>query len=67
VLAFQVVALVALEMNVYIVTDSEKKNSTIPKLVKHMNDLSELNELKPEFLMKFSSEYGGGEFEFPGS
>lgn len=67
VLMFQVFALVALEMNVYVVTEGADSNSTVPKLVKHMDELMVLNELKPKFIMKFGGVYDEGEFEFPGA
>jgi len=49
------------------VTESEESNNAIPKLVKHMDELLELNSLKPKFIMKFDSQYNNGEFEFPGA
>lgn len=70
VLAFQVYSLIALEMNVYVVTEGQDTNSTIPKLVKHFDELKHLNEVKPKFDFNFSKEYsgdGGGVYEFPGS
>lgn len=70
VLAFQVFALIALEMNIYVVSEGQDNNSTIPKFVKQFDELNSLNEIKPKFMFTFSKEYSGeneGKYEFPGS
>jgi len=64
---FQIVGLIALEMNVYVITEAADSNNTIPKFASKMKELNELNDLKPKFILKFSSEFQNGSFEFPGA
>jgi len=71
VLIFQIFSLIALEMNVYVITEGSDNNTTIPKFVKKFDELNKLNDIKPPFMLSFGSEYQTkgrtGEFEIPGS
>jgi len=57
VLLFQIVGLISLEMNVYVVSDSQGSNNLIPKFASKMKKLAELNDLKPKFYLRFSPEF----------
>jgi len=56
ILVFQVVALISLEMNVYIVIKGSDSSSALIKTANKMGELEKLNQLKPNFMMKFGPE-----------
>jgi len=71
ILMFQIVSLIALEMNVYIVTDGDDSSNAIPMMSKQMEELKKLNDMKPKFMMQFGNEHQStdfdGKIEFPGA
>jgi len=61
ILIFQVVALISLEMNIYIVTEGTNNSNVLSKTADKMAELEKLNKLKPKFMMKFGPEYNNKE------